>query len=94
MSTADSGAKGVDTYTHALASGVPFDLVLVDWRMPGMNGVEVARGAEEHAEQLPLAGPVAGHLGGLGGQHLVVPDRRDRLEEAVERMTKTIAVRA
>lgn len=37
-----SGAEAIDAVKHADA-GRPFDLVLLDWRMPGLDGVETAR---------------------------------------------------
>jgi two-component system sensor histidine kinase/response regulator len=37
-----SGAEAIDAVKHAEA-GRPFDLVLLDWRMPGLDGVETAR---------------------------------------------------
>jgi len=33
-----SGAEAIDAVKHAEA-GRPFDLVLLDWRMPGLDGV-------------------------------------------------------
>ena len=38
-----SGEKAISAITHASDSGNPFDLVLMDWRMPGINGVEASR---------------------------------------------------
>jgi two-component system sensor histidine kinase/response regulator len=37
-----SGAEAIDAINRADA-GRPFDLVLLDWRMPGLDGVETAR---------------------------------------------------
>jgi two-component system, sensor histidine kinase and response regulator len=37
-----SGAEAIDAVKHADAEQ-PFDLVLLDWRMPGLDGVETAR---------------------------------------------------
>jgi CheY-like chemotaxis protein len=37
-----SGAEAIDAVKQADA-GDPFDLVLLDWRMPGLDGVETAR---------------------------------------------------
>ncbi|MEI6413338.1 MAG: PAS domain S-box protein [Pseudomonadota bacterium] len=41
---AHSGADGLEKATIAQRSGKPFELVLVDWKMPGMDGLELARG--------------------------------------------------
>ena len=41
VGTAGSGAEAIEQMQHP--DGAPWDLVLMDWRMPGMNGDEVAR---------------------------------------------------
>jgi len=38
----DSGAAALEAISHAEAAGQPFDLVLLDWKMPGMDGIETA----------------------------------------------------
>ncbi|QKY01483.1 response regulator [Janthinobacterium lividum] len=37
---ADSGHSALRTMVEAERKGLPYDLVLLDWRMPGMDGVE------------------------------------------------------
>ena len=39
----DDGECAWDTYCEAVQAGQPFDLVLMDNEMPGVNGVEVLR---------------------------------------------------
>jgi len=41
--TADSGAAALAAIKAADAAGEAFDLVVLDWRMPGMDGVETAK---------------------------------------------------
>jgi signal transduction histidine kinase/DNA-binding response OmpR family regulator len=40
---ARSGTSAMAAFREATAAGVPFDVVLMDWKMPGQNGVEVAQ---------------------------------------------------
>ncbi len=41
VSEADSGQKALDAVRHADAD-TPFDVVFLDWRMPGLDGIETA----------------------------------------------------
>ncbi len=54
VSTASSGAQGIARFNGALAAGAPFNLVLVDWRMPGMSGVETAQAIQQAAMAVAL----------------------------------------
>lgn len=40
---AGSGAEALDKYSTALASNQPYDLVILDIMMPGMNGQDAAK---------------------------------------------------
>jgi two-component system sensor histidine kinase/response regulator len=39
----DSGAAAVEAVRQAAAQGKPFEVIYLDWRMPGMDGMEAAR---------------------------------------------------
>jgi signal transduction histidine kinase/CheY-like chemotaxis protein len=43
VTTAVSGETAVECARAAIANKTPFDLVLVDWAMPGMDGIEASR---------------------------------------------------
>jgi two-component system sensor histidine kinase/response regulator len=43
VAQADSGPAAIEAVQNAAARGEPFDVVYLDWRMPGMDGVETAR---------------------------------------------------
>ena len=51
VETADGGEEAIQKVHAADASEAPFDVVLLDWKMPGLDGVETAR----HLISLPLA---------------------------------------
>ncbi|RZI96691.1 MAG: response regulator, partial [Haliea sp.] len=38
-----SGAAAVEEVRRAAAQGTPYDVIYLDWRMPGMDGMEAAR---------------------------------------------------
>ena len=43
VTAVDDGAEALALTTQADASGEPYDLALIDWRMPGMDGIELGR---------------------------------------------------
>jgi CheY-like chemotaxis protein/HPt (histidine-containing phosphotransfer) domain-containing protein len=49
----DSGVKALRAIEEAAAADTPYGLVLLDWRMPGMDGIEVARRIRGHARLIP-----------------------------------------
>jgi len=53
ITTADSGEAGLNCVHSALAEGRHFDLVLTDWAMPGMDGIETSRRIREILPQAP-----------------------------------------
>jgi len=53
VSDVASGEAGVDAVLAADAAGEPLDVILLDWKMPGMNGIETARAIRA----LPLSHP-------------------------------------
>lgn len=53
VTTALSGEEGLRLFHAAKAAGTPFDLLLIDWRMPGMSGLETARLIDAECEDRP-----------------------------------------
>ncbi|WP_372525487.1 response regulator [Piscinibacter sp.] len=49
----DSGAQGLDELRRAQAAGEPYDLLLLDWKMPGLDGFEVAQRIRQDASLTP-----------------------------------------
>jgi signal transduction histidine kinase/CheY-like chemotaxis protein len=41
--TAEHGAQGLELLRAAAAQGTPYELAIIDMKMPGMNGIELAR---------------------------------------------------
>jgi signal transduction histidine kinase/CheY-like chemotaxis protein len=49
----ESGVQALRALEEAAAADQPFGLVLLDWRMPGIDGIEVARRIRGHAQLIP-----------------------------------------
>jgi PAS domain S-box-containing protein len=49
------GADGLHAIEHAVKTGVPFDLLLIDQCMPGMDGLEMLRAVRAQIGTLPQA---------------------------------------
>ncbi|MBF0438249.1 MAG: response regulator [Magnetococcales bacterium] len=43
VTTAESGEACLEAWRFAIQQGSPFDLLLLDWRMPDMDGIEVTK---------------------------------------------------
>ena len=46
VETAANGRQAIEKIAGAAAAGQPFDLVFLDWHMPGLDGIETARGVQ------------------------------------------------
>src|SRR5262249_41909681 len=54
----DCGATAVREVEHAMARGQPYDVIFLDWMMPGMDGLETAR----QLRRLVASTPAPPHL--------------------------------
>ncbi|QCC85346.1 response regulator [Desulfovibrio desulfuricans] len=52
--TAPDGQSALDALDQALASGQTFEIVVMDVRMPGMDGLETLRHMKEKAPKIPV----------------------------------------
>ncbi|SFU45399.1 hybrid sensor histidine kinase/response regulator [Pseudoduganella namucuonensis] len=55
--TVDGAAAALQALARARAEGRPFGLALVDWQMPGMNGVELLRALRAQAAEAGAEAP-------------------------------------
>jgi two-component system, chemotaxis family, chemotaxis protein CheY len=50
VTEATNGVEGIEQIEQAIAIGKPFELVISDWNMPKMNGLELLRKVREKPE--------------------------------------------
>jgi two-component system sensor histidine kinase/response regulator len=43
VAEADSGAAAVESVRQAATAGTPYEIIFIDWRMPGMDGIQAAQ---------------------------------------------------
>lgn len=55
VSTADSGESALEMIAAESARGEPFQLILIDWKMPDMNGAELAQHIREHIDNKDIS---------------------------------------
>jgi len=53
VSTATSGEAGIALFEQSLADGAPFNLLIVDWKMPGLDGPNTLEHLERLAQEHP-----------------------------------------
>ncbi|MEI7611359.1 MAG: response regulator [Betaproteobacteria bacterium] len=51
--TANSGEEGLRQFMKARSRGTPFDLLLLDWKMPGMSGLETVKAISDALDGKP-----------------------------------------
>jgi signal transduction histidine kinase/ligand-binding sensor domain-containing protein/HPt (histidine-containing phosphotransfer) domain-containing protein len=54
ISTADNAATALELIDNAVLVEQPFDLVITDWRMPKMDGIELAHAINQNIQQQSL----------------------------------------
>ncbi len=69
VDTTASPADGLARLRERQAGGIPYDVVLLDWRMPEMNGMDMARVMREQTGQ-GLCPPFAVMVTGYGREQL------------------------
>lgn len=54
ISTADNAATALELIDNAVLIEQPFDVVITDWRMPQMDGIELAHAINQNIQQINL----------------------------------------
>ena len=82
---ANSGAQGIQAAQRAAALGQPFDVVLTDWKMQGMDGIETVRGLLAVSVQQPAVIMVTAY-----GRDNVLASARERGVQVRAVLTKPV----
>ncbi|MEK7732318.1 MAG: response regulator, partial [Planctomycetota bacterium] len=82
---ASSGSEGLETLRNAVAAGKPFDFLLLDVQMPGMDGMQVARTIAGNAN---YGTPKIVLLSSLGTKREIDPQNASRCEASLTKPVK------
>ena len=52
--TAENGSLGLSEYQSAKENGEPFEIILTDWNMPEMNGLEFVKAVRKDNQDIPI----------------------------------------
>jgi CheY-like chemotaxis protein len=82
---ASSGSEGLETLRNAVAAGKPFDLLLLDVQMPGMDGMQVAHTIAGDAN---YGTPKIVLLSSLGTKREIDPQNASRCDACLTKPVK------
>ena len=82
---ASSGSEGLETLHNAVAAGTPFDFLLLDVHMPGMDGLQVAHTIAGNAN---YGTPKIVLLSSLGTKREIDPQNASRCEACLTKPVK------
>ena len=54
VTTAENGLVGLLEYQSAKENGEPFEIILTDWNMPEMNGLEFVKEVRKDNQDIPI----------------------------------------
>ncbi|MFH0784899.1 MAG: PAS domain S-box protein [Pseudomonadota bacterium] len=86
VETAEDGEDALAKARQAAASGRPFELFLLDWKMPGMDGLDVAHAIQEEAQKGGLASqPIVIMSTAFGREHIRAAAGTIRLDAILDK---------
>ena len=89
VQTADSGSAGISLFSKAMNDGVPFDVVITDLGMPGMDGKQVAEAIKRLNNQCPV-----NLLTGWGNQLDTLSTPMENIDAVLAKPTKISDIQA
>jgi signal transduction histidine kinase/CheY-like chemotaxis protein len=93
VETADGGQRGLEMFENARCAGQPFDAVITDLGMPGLNGRQVAEHIKANSPRTPIImltgwGAMVEERGESAAKVDAVLSKPPRINELVEALTR------
>ena len=91
--TAEGGAQGLDLFRSAVRQGSPFEVVITDLGMPGVDGRQVATAIRKESPQTPIVmltgwGTMMKEEGDIPAQVDVVMSKPPRIKDLCDLLTR------